>query len=97
VQFDVLFTDDLYFKIARHAIEQATRLREALVAKGFQTYYSSPTNQIFFVLDEEQLQHLRRVTSFSEWEHLDDGRTVVRLATSWATRPEDVERLIAEL
>lgn len=97
VQFDVLFTDDLYFKIARHAIEQAARLREALVAKGFQTYYSSPTNQIFFVLDEEQLQRLRRVTSFSEWEHLDNGRTVVRLATSWATRPEDVERLIAEL
>ena len=97
VQFDTLFTDDLYLKIARHAVELATRLREGLTAKGFSTYYSSPTNQAFFVLSAEQLQRLRAVTTFSEWEHLDDGRTVVRLATSWATRPEDVEALLAAL
>ncbi len=97
VQFDTLFTDDLYLRIARHAVELATRLREGLTAKGFSTYYSSPTNQAFFVLSAEQLQRLRAVTTFSEWEHLDDGRTVVRLATSWATRPEDVEALIAAL
>ena len=97
VQFDTLFTDDLYLKIARHAVTEATRLREALVAKGFATYYSSPTNQVFLLLDEKQLQRLREVTTFSEWEHLADGRTVVRLATSWATRPEDVDALIAAL
>ncbi len=97
VQFDVLFTDELYLKIARHAIELASLLREALTAKGFVTYYPSPTNQLFFVVDDEQLMRLRCVTSFSEWEHLPDGRTVVRLATSWATRRADVERLIAEI
>lgn len=97
LQFDTLFTDDLYLRIARHAVELATRLREGLTAKGFSTYYSSPTNQAFFVLSAEQLQRLRAVTTFSEWEHLDDGRTVVRLATSWATRPEDVEALLAAL
>ncbi|MBR6760170.1 MAG: low specificity L-threonine aldolase [Alistipes sp.] len=97
VQFDTLFTDNLYLRIARHAVELATRLREGLTAKGFSTYYSSPTNQAFFVLSAEQLQRLRAVTTFSEWEHLDDGRTVVRLATSWATRPEDVEALLAAL
>ena len=97
LQFDTLFTDDLYLNIARHAVELATRLREGLTAKGFSTYYSSPTNQAFFVLTDEQLQRLRAVTTFSEWEHLADGRTVVRLATSWATRPEDVEALLAEL
>lgn len=97
IQFDTLFTDGLYLDIARHAVELATRLREGLTAKGFSTYYSSPTNQAFFVLSAEQLQRLRAVTTFSEWEHLDDGRTVVRLATSWATRPEDVEALIAAL
>ena len=97
VQFDMLFTDDLYLKIARHAVSEATRLREALVAKGFSTYYSSPTNQVFLVLNDVELQRLRKVTTFSEWEHLPDGRTVVRLATSWATRPEDVDALIAAL
>ena len=97
IQFDTLFTDELYLKIARHAVEQATRLREALVAKGFQSYYNSPTNQVFMVLSEEQLQSLRRCTTFSEWEHLEDGRTVIRLATSWATRAEDIDELIAAI
>lgn len=97
IQFDTLFTDDLYFRISRHAVALATRLREALAAKGFQEYYHSPTNQAFFVLDDEQLRRLREVTTFSEWEHLDDGHTVVRLATSWATRPEDIDEIIAAL
>jgi threonine aldolase len=37
------------------------------------------------------------VTTYSEWEHLADGRTVIRLATSWATREEDIDALIAAL
>lgn len=97
VQFDVLFTDGLYMKIARHAVLLAQRLREAFEAKGFATYYASPTNQIFLALTPEQEQRLRRVTTFSEWEHLADGRTVVRLATSWATRSEDIDKLIEEV
>ena len=97
IQFDTLFTDDLYMKIARHAVELATRLREALVAKGFTSYYNSPTNQVFMVLSPEELERMRRVTTFSEWEHLEDGRTVVRLATSWATRKEDVDALIESI
>ncbi len=94
IQFDTLFTDDLYLRIARHAVEQAARLRKALIAKGFKSYYDSPTNQVFMVLSEEELSTMRRATTFSEWEHLADGRTVIRLATSWATRPEDIDALI---
>ena len=33
----------------------------------------------------------------SFWENLPDGRTVMRIATSWATRDEDVDALIALL
>lgn len=97
IQFDTLFTDELYLRIARHAVEQATRLREALEEKGFQSYYNSPTNQVFMVLTPEQLKRMRLFTTFSEWEHLTDGRTVVRLATSWATRSEDIDELINNL
>lgn len=97
IQFDTLFTDNLYLKIARHAVEQASRMRKALIEKGFTSYYDSPTNQVFMVLKPEELERMRRVTTFSEWEHLEDGRTVVRLATSWATRAEDVEALIENI
>ena len=35
VQFDALFTDDLYFKISRHAIEMAHQIREIFVSAGY--------------------------------------------------------------
>ena len=97
IQFDVLFTDDLYINIARHAVEEAARLREAFRSKGYEIYAESPTNQVFVALTAEQEAHLRTITTFSEWERTADGRLVVRLATSWATRKEDVDALIEAL
>lgn len=97
LQFDTLFTDDLYINIARHAVSEATRLREAFRSKGYEIYAESPTNQVFIALTAEQEAHLRTLTTFSEWERTADGRLVVRLATSWATRTEDVEELIGAI
>ena len=97
VQFDELFTDNLYFDIARHANHEAERLRKALVEHGYTLHIDCPTNQIFVALNEEQEQRLRSATTFSEWERLNDDRLVVRLATSWATRSEDIDALIAQL
>lgn len=97
IQFLTLFIDDLYLNIARHAVEQAARLKSAFVAKGYELYYDSPTNQVFVVLNPKQEEHLREVTTFTEWERLADGRLVVRLATSWATKNENVDKLIAQL
>jgi threonine aldolase len=97
LQFDTLFTDDLYINIARHAVAEAARLREAFRAKGYEVYAESPTNQVFIALTAEQEAHLRTLTTFSEWERTSDGRLVVRLATSWATRSEDVDAVIEKL
>lgn len=97
IQFDELFSDNLYFDIARHANAEAERLRRALVEKGYSLHIDCPTNQIFVALDQEQEQRMRQATTFSEWERLADGRLVVRLATSWATRSEDVDALIEQL
>ena len=97
IQFDVLFTDNLYIDIARHAVTLATRLREAFRTKGYEIFAEAPTNQVFVALSAEQEAQLRTLTTFSEWERTADDRLVVRLATSWATRTEDVEELIAAL
>ena len=94
VQFDTLFTDDLYFRISRHAIEMADRIRDELTAKGYKFFLPTVTNQLFVVLDDAQLEKLTGSISCSIWEHLDDGRTVIRLATSWATTEENVNTLI---
>ncbi|MBQ1253755.1 MAG: aminotransferase class I/II-fold pyridoxal phosphate-dependent enzyme [Alistipes sp.] len=97
VQFLTLMSDGLYLDIARHAVVEAQRLKRAFVERGYELYFNSPTNQVFVVLDSIQEERLRLATSFTEWERLDDGRLVVRLATSWATRPEDIDELIASL
>ena len=94
LQFDVLFTDDLYTRISRNAIETADRLKEGLAAKGYRFYMESPTNQVFPILENSQLEALEGKAKFGFWEKYDDTHTVMRIATSWATRMEEIEQLI---
>ena len=96
-QFDALFTDGLYARIGETAIRAASRIREALTEKGYPLAFDSPTNQIFPILDAEQVKRLTSLVEMGFWENLDDGRTVMRLATSWATADAEVDRLIALL
>ena len=81
--------------IGRNAIEAADRIRAALTAKGYQLAFHAPTNQIFITLDDAQLKTLSDKIEMGFWENTGDGHTVMRIATSWATRSEDVEQLIA--
>lgn len=91
VQFDTLFTDDLYLSLGRHAIRAAVRLKEILRCKGYSFFLETPTNQQFIVLTDEQLATLREQVSLSFWERLDANRVVVRFATSWSTTDADIE------
>ena len=97
VQFDTLFTDGLYFEISRHAIGLAMKLKAAFREKGYPLFADSPTNLQFPILTKEQEEKLRRYAAFETWEPLPDGRSAVRFVTSWATREEDVDALIALL
>ena len=93
VQFDALFTDDLYFRIGRYAIEMAEKLKEILTAHGLPFHIASPTNQQFVVLENGLMERLAKEVAFSFWEKADEGHTVVRLATSWSTTEEDLQAL----
>lgn len=94
LQFDTLFTDNLYLEISKNAIASAHQLREAFRAKGYRFYIDSPTNQLFIVLENSQMESLSESVQFSFWEQLDENHTVVRFATSWATSKADVQKLI---
>ena len=96
IQFDALMQDGLYFKIARHAVEQAIRLRDALVAKGYEMYSNSPTNQQFVLLNAETIKRLEKNFVFEQWFPVGDKMNC-RFVTSWATTPEDVDALIEAL
>lgn len=94
LQFDTLFTDNLYLTIAKHAVRLAQKLKQAMLKKGYTLYLDSPTNQQFFVMKNAQLKELADHVSFSNWEAYDSEHTVIRLATSWATEEKDVDELL---
>lgn len=97
IQFDTLFTDGLYMKIARNAIQMAMELKKVFSEKGYPFYTDSPTNQQFPILTKEQMARLEGKVLYEVWEPLPDGRAVTRFATSWATAPEQIQELEALL
>ena len=97
IQFEQLFAGDLYTAVGRHALEQAERITQALIERGYRLHIKTPTNQIFPVLDPTSYERLSGLVDMSFWERLENGDTVVRIATSWATRPQDVDALISVL
>ena len=90
IQFDTLFTDDLYMNISRHAIEMADLMRSIFREKGYEFFMETTTNQIFITLTDERKAELEKECVLSFWEKPDAEHTVVRFATSWATTEEDV-------
>ena len=93
IQFDTLFTDNLYFDISRHAIEMAEELKRVLREKGCTFAWESPTNQQFVILEDSTAGRLKEQVVFSFWEKADETHTVVRFVTSWATQKEEIEAL----
>ena len=93
IQFDTLFTNDLYFNISRYAIDMAMALREIFLHSGISFFIDSPTNQQFPILTPTQMETLKGKVKYEIWEPLSDGRVVTRFATSWATTQEQIEEL----
>lgn len=95
IQFDTLFTDDLYYKIGSHAISLARLLQQGMKEAGLKLFINSPTNQQFVELPDRTLKKLtERGVVYSFWEKNSPDRTVVRFVTSWATKEESIRSLI---
>ncbi|MBR2735266.1 MAG: aminotransferase class V-fold PLP-dependent enzyme, partial [Clostridia bacterium] len=94
IQFDTLFTDNLYFGISKHAIQMANLLKKGLVEKGFKLYIDSPTNQQFIIIEKDRYEQSKQHIKSCYWCEYDDNHVVIRLVTSWATKKEDVAGLL---
>ncbi|WP_418445684.1 threonine aldolase family protein [Cloacibacillus evryensis] len=97
IQFEALFEDGLYFEISRQATELAMKLRAACTAKGYPFLVDSMTNQQFPILPNSLIERLKVKFAFSLWQPTDAAHTAVRFCTSWATKEEHLDELIAEL
>lgn len=93
LQFDTLFTDGLYFRVSRHAIDMAQALRKVFAKHGLSLGIDSPTNQQFVIHSKEQKQRLAEEIAFEIWEPLPNDHLLCRFVTCWATTEADIAAL----
>lgn len=99
IQFAELFRDDLYFDLARHAVELAQKLQKWLEELGFSFMLHSPTNQIFPIFPDELIHQLedKYSCSYWDWGRTDPQHSITRIVTSWATPEEAVDAFLSDL
>lgn len=97
IQFETLFTNNLYLDISKHAVDLALAIKEAFLLKGINSFIDSHTNQQFFVMPNYILEQLSKKYVFTIWQPYDETHTVIRLCTSWSTTKEDVTALISDV
>lgn len=97
VQFEALFTDELYFRISEHAVRMALKLRETFEKLGYEFYIKPQTNQLFPILPGYIRQQLAKNFTFIEMAPVGEDLRVCRFCTSWATKETAVDILCGEL
>ena len=93
LQFEALFTDNLYLRLSEHAMKMAMRMKDIFIRKGFKFYVDSPTNQQFVIIDNEQVDKLSQKMLFTHFGQADKHHTICRFVTSWATTEEEIDEL----
>ncbi len=95
LQFLAMFENDLYMEMGRHADRLAMKLKKELQEKGYRFYMDSITNQQFVIVEDTKLQELEKEFLFNHETCYDADHTVIRICTSWATKEEHIEKLLA--
>ena len=95
-QFVGLFSDGLFFELARHANVMAEKLSQGIEKQGFPFLTNSPTNQIFPILPDAMIEDLQKMYGFYVWCRVDAGHSAIRLVTSWATPENKVDEFIQD-
>lgn len=97
IQFEVLFEEDRYMEISRHAARLAEKIKDELTALGVQFMVDSPSNQQFLILPDAVLDELRKKYSFEFNGKTDETHSAVRFCTCWATKEENVNALLSDI
>ncbi len=97
IQFLVLFSDDLYFKLAKHANIMAMKIATAFEKLGYSFLTQPATNQIFPILPNAIIDELHKKYMFYIWKEIDETHSVIRLITSWGTDNKIIDELIKDI
>lgn len=96
VQFEAVMKDDLYFRTAERANRQALRIKNEFVNAAVKTKANSPSNQQFVTLPKDLFAELSEDFAF-EVESTEEEFVDVRICTSWATKDEQVDKLVEKI
>ena len=92
--FKAFFTDDLYFRVGKEAVDKAQRIQKAFTDSGVEMYIDSPTNQIFPLVNERQLSELSKCCRFKVLKRTESAKYLLRFCTSWSTEETAVQLLV---
>ncbi|MDE6668960.1 MAG: low specificity L-threonine aldolase, partial [Muribaculaceae bacterium] len=95
LQFITLFSDNLYYRIGRHADRLAIKLKQGFIEKGYRVFIDSPTNQQFFVMPNTKIDLLKTEAGIGLWGPPGETESVVRFVTDWSTTEEDIDNLLS--
>lgn len=94
IQFDVLFSNNLYFQLAKHANTMALKLANGIKDSGYSFFSEPETNQIFPILPNSIIEKLKKDFNFYTWSKFSDKNSVIRLVCSWTTNEKAVDEFI---
>ena len=97
VMYQAALENGLYFDIARHANEQAARLRDGILALGYTFPVPSPSNQQFALLPKGVVNYLKEKGYEFETERSGEEEDLIRFVTSWATPPAAIDTFLQDL
>ena len=97
IQFQELMKDDLYWDLAKHANQQAMKIKQTFKEIGCEFLAETDTNQIFPILENSQIEKLSEQFDFYVWKKIDAQKSAIRIITSWATETEIVESFCQEI
>ncbi|HIW47762.1 MAG TPA: aminotransferase class I/II-fold pyridoxal phosphate-dependent enzyme [Firmicutes bacterium] len=97
LQFLALLENGLYFDLAKHANEQALRIRAIQEEKGAPIPFDSRANQQFIIASDALLKKIEEKYEVYDFGIQEDGNHLVRFSTSWYTKEDDVTALVEDL
>ncbi len=103
-QFEGYFAEEHWIANARHANRMARLLSDGLLqVPGVRLGWPTEANEVFPIVPQALDQALKAAgilyhpwteSSLPEAERIGEGEALIRLVTSWATREEDVRKLL---
>ncbi len=97
IQFLELFKDNTYFELAKNANNMAKILYNGIKSLGYDFFVKPEANLLFPIFPDKLINELSKKYLFHRIKRFNDKNSVVRMVTSWATKPEIIDEFLYDL